>query len=129
MDAVCEDLQAQLKKLTVPWPESFCVHAPEGVGGLWLGFLLAGSPGTFTMTPDSVQNMKRARVACLREEKALDASRKQGFPQGLGFQTFHAKAYLSTEVKISHLVLAPSILSRQEPGIVESSKGQATYKV
>lgn len=93
------------------------------------GLLLAGSPGTFTKAPTSVQSMQGPLVACLREETALDVPRKQGSLQGLGLQTFHANAYLNPRAKISHLVLAPSILSRQEPGIVESSKGQATYKV
>lgn len=118
----------QLKRLTVPWPERFVCPCPRGCGWLVAGLLVARSPGTFTMAPNSVQSMQRPVVAYLREKNTLIVLRKEGSPQGLGLQTFHANAYLSPGAKISHLELAPSTL-RQEPGIVESSKGQATYKV
>jgi hypothetical protein len=81
-------VRVQLKRLTVPWSESFVCPCPRGCGWLVAGLLVARSPGTFTMAPNSVQSMQRTLVAYLREKNTLNVLRKQGSPQGWACRPF-----------------------------------------
>lgn len=88
--------------------------------------LLAESPGPFRY-PLVLSRVHRPLAASLGESKRGSPrwTWKAGDPTRVGFEDLACK-YLSPVAKTSHPVLAPSASSQQEPGIVESSKGQAT---